>query len=481
MKRQLIIFSLILFYQILLGQNERISSLGNSTIALKDAENDLNLYDFGNNIAYLHLDRTFDVLYIKPGFGFSNLDYRRLYEPQKTFFYNLSFDGIKKLKEGTFRGYVKYEIENRKNVYRSLACSPYNGNPFFITDTTTGDFVYNGPRVGFQYSFEFLKNLFVGFELNYRILDGLKNIYTRSKTLVRDIDGSYSFAYVFNEDFIIGGSVILADKKESIEAKAEDLFDAEIFNYRGDTYAFRRRSQTVSQTYRDKSIEYSLQSVLMPFENLRIGIKTNYLNDNLKTLYPYGMLKEYEEGHTVFENYSGKIKINFSPLDNLLIGTELNYKETKSWSRVSESGLMIWKWKTRIVGGGLGFSYKFRELPVMVVMEINSGEVFSDSSKFIDNKFSKYDDLFYELRTGLEFELIKNVFIRTGFERNRYDFDIIRGGRNVFQNTLTFGVGIYNFESLQFDYFIAYAIQKDFSSRKNNYINSQLNIKIFNY
>lgn len=481
MRRQLIIFSLIFFYQILFGQNERISSLGNSTIALKDAENDLNLYDFGNNVAYLHLDKTFDVLYIRPGFGFSKLDYRRLYEPQEIFLYNLSFDGIKKLKEGTFRGYVRYEIENRKNVYRSLGYSPYNGNPFFMTDTTTGDFVYNGPKVGFQYSFEFLKNLFMGIELNYKIMDGLKNIYTRSKTLIRDIDGSYSLAYVFNEDFTIGGSVIWADRKESIEAKAEDLFDAEIFNYRGDTYAFKRRSQTVSQTYRDKSIEYSLQSVLSPFKNLKIGIKTNYLNDNLKTLYPYGMLKEYEEGHTVFENYSGKIKINISPLDNLLIGTGLIYNETNSWSRISEYGLMIWKWKTRIVGSGLGFSYKFRALPALVVMEINSGKIFSDSLKFIDNKFSKHNDLFYDLRAGLEFEILQNIFFRTGFERNKYKFDIIRGGSDVFQNALTFGVGLYNFESLQIDYFIAYAIQKDFSNRKNNYINSQLNIKIFNY
>ncbi len=481
MKRQLIIFSLIFFCQILLGQNERILSLGNSTIALKDAENDLNLYDFGNNIAYLHIDKSFDVLYIKPGFNFSNLGYRRLYEPQKTFLYNLSFDGIKKLKEGTFRGYVKYEIENRKNVYRSLGYTPYNGNPFFMTDTTTGDFIYNGPRVGFQYSFEFIKNLFFGFELNYKIMDGLKNIYTRSKTLIRNIDGSYSLAYVFSEDFSIGGRVILSDRKESIEAKAEDLFDAEIFNYRGDTYAFRRRSQTVSQTYRDRSIEYSVQSVLSPFDNLKIGVATNYLNGNLKTLYPYGMLKEYEDGHTVFENYSNKIKIHLSPFDNLLVGTELNYNETNSWSRISEYGLMIWKWKTRVIDGGIGFSYKLKSLPVFTVMEIKAGKILSDSSKFIDNKFSKYDEPFYEFHTGFEFEVQKNIFVRAGFESSKYDFDFVRGGKNVSQNALSFGFGLYNSESIKVDYFVSYLLQKDESSRKNRYINTQLNFKIFNY
>ena len=479
--KKIILFAIIFLFQIALAQNERVAALGNPSIAFKDFDLDLNLYDFGNNYAWLIEDHTFDVLYIRPSFNFQSGDYRRYYDPEKSMMYLLSFDGTKILKDGAFRGYVIYEIENRKNVNRALSRYPYNGVPFRMTDTTTGDFLYNGPRVGFQYSFIPLKDFYVGFDLNYQIVDGLKNIYTRSKSLWRNIDGSVNLAYKFSDDFVVGGKLTLLDNKESIESKSEDLFDAEIFNYRGDTYAFRRRSQTVEQTYREKLVRYDFTTITSPAKNLTIGLKGNYSNSNLKTQYPYGTLKEYEEGHTVFEDYGSTLKLHYSPINNLLFGFEGSFDNYSSWSRISETSLMIWKWNIRTITAGSGVSYKFNTLPLVSVFEFNIGKVKSDSSKYIDNFFSNYDEPFYSLVAGFEYEIFEKIFLRTGYNYGKINFDVIRGGKDVNLNQISAGFGLYNFKSIHIDYYIYYAIQSNSLSQKNKFLSSQLNIKIFNY
>jgi hypothetical protein len=479
--KKLILLIIIFLFQLSFAQNERIAALGSPTIAFKDFDLDLNLYDFGNNYAWLIEDHKFDVLYIRPSINFQSGDYRRYYDAEKTSLYLLSFDGTKILKDGAFRGYVTYEVESRKNVNRALSRYPYNGVPFRMTDTTSGDFIYNGPRVGFQYSFIPLKNFYLGIDLNYQIVDGLKSVYSRAKSLWRNIDGSVNLAYKFSKDLVIGGKLTLLDNKESIEAKSEDLFDAEIFNYRGDTYAFRRRSQTVEQTYREKLIRYDIASIISPVTNLTIGLKGNYINSNLKTQFPYGMLKEYEEGHTVFEDYGTTFKAHYSLAKNLLIGFEGSYDKHSSWSRISETSLMIWKWKIQTLSIGSGASFKFNSLPLVSVFEFRIGKVKSDSSKYIDNNFTHYNEPFYSAILGLEYEIFEKVFLRAGYSLNEIAFDVIRGGKDVRLNEFSAGIGFYNFKSIQIDYYLSYGTQTNSIQQKNKSFNTQLNIKIFNY
>lgn len=477
----LITIAFLILVNSVYSQNERIAALGNPTIALKDFDLELNLYDFGSNPAFLLEDKKFDVLFIRPKYNSLSGDYRRYFDSEKSTIYSLSFDGTKILKDGVFRGYVIYEVENRKNVNRALNRYPYTGIPFFLTDTTIGNFLYNGPRVGFQYSFEFLNDLFLGFELNYQIVDGIKNVYSRAKSLWRNINGNFSVAYKFNDDFSIGLKVSRLDNKESIEAKSEDLFDAEIFNYRGDTYAFKRRSQSIEQTYREKANSFSIQSAFSPLQNLNVGLKSIYSNSNLKTQYPFGTLKEYEEGHSVFEDFSVGIKIHYSPEKNILVGFEGNYEDYNSWSRISELALMIWKWDLKTYNLGSGISYKFSFLPLIAVTEFTFGKIISDSSKYIDNKYVNHNKPFYLFKAGLEYEIFNRFFLRTGYQFGRYGFDPERGGLNVSLNKLSLGFGLYFFKAFEIDYFIDYAVQKTETEKRNNYINSQISFRLYNY
>ncbi len=480
-KFYLLICILFLVPKLSLSQNERISSMGNPTIALRDFDLDLNLYDFGKNVAGLFEDRTFDVLNIRPIIKTTQGDYKRYFDYDKSFTYALSFDGTKVLKDGVFRGYVIYEIENRKNVNRALNRYPYSGIPFFIADTTVGDFIYSGPRVGFQYSFEITKSLYSGFELNYQLVDGLKSVYSRAKSLWRNIDGSLNLAYKFSNDFLIGGKISFLDNKESIEAKSEDLFDAEIFNYRGDNFAFKRRSQQIKQTYREKSLGYSIQSIITSFEKLRIGLKSEYSNSILKTLYPYGMLEEYEEGHSVFENLLISMKAHFSPLDNLLVGFESNYEDYKSWSRISELSLMNWKWELKEFNIGSGISYRFNLIPLILISEISLGKIISDSSKYIDNKFVNHNKPFYLFKTGLEYEILNQIFVRFGIQNGKFGFEPEKGGKDISINKISLGLGIYSFKFIHVDYYIDYGKIRNNLNQVNKNLNSQLNLKLFSY
>lgn len=480
-KNYLIITLFIISFNLTFSQNERISALGNTTIALRDFDLDLNLYDFGKNVAFLFEDQKFDVLKIRPGISSTKGDYRRFFDYESSSIYSLNFDGIKILKDGVFRGYVVYEVELRKNVNRSLKRYPYTGIPFFIADTTVGNFLYNGPKVGFQYSFEFMKNLLMGIELNYQIVNGLKDVYSRAKSLYRNIDGNLSLAYKLSDAFSIGGKISQLDNKESIEAKSEDLFDAEIFNYRGDTYSFRRRSQSIDQTYREKATAYSIQTTFTPINDLNIGLKSDYSLSNLKTQYPYGMLKEYEEGHSVFENLSFAIKAHYLPFNNLQIGFESEYEDNNSWSRISELALMIWKWNLKNFKIGSGYSYRFKNLPLISVSEFVIGKIISDSSKYIDNKYVSHNRTYYLIKTGLEFEISKQIFLRGGYQRGKFGFDPVRGGKNVELNKISGGVGLYSFKSFELDFVIEYTFQKNEIGNSNKYINSQMNLRLFNY
>lgn len=482
MKKTYLIISLfIISINLTFSQNERIAALGNPTIALKDFDLDLNLYDFGKNVAFLFEDQKFDVLHIRPKISSTKGDYRRFFDFESSSIYSLNFDGIKILKDGVFRGYVIYEVELRKNVNRSLSRYPYTGIPFFIADTTVGNFIYNGPKVGFQYSFQFFKDLYLGFELNYQLIDGLKDVYSRAKSLWRNIDGSFNLAYKFNNNFSIGGKISSRDNKESIEAKSEDLFDAEIFNYRGDTYAFKRRSQSIEQTYREKATAYSIQTTFTPIDDLNIGLKSDYSLSNLKTQYPYGMLKEYEEGHSVFEDLSLALKAHYLLTENLLIGFESSYNNYNSWSRISELALMIWQWDLKKYNFGSGFSYKLRQLPLIVVSEFSIGKIISDSSKYIDNKYVNHNRTYYLIKTGLEFEIFKQIFLRGGYQRGKFGFDPVKGGKNVELNKVSCGVGLYSFKSFELDFVFEYTLQKNEIGNSNKYINSQMKLKLFNY
>jgi hypothetical protein len=265
---------LLLISSLSLAQGFRVRSLGGMTLAVSDPEFSLNLYDLGNNPAWLLKDELLSRLVVVPTASQEWGDLHRTYDPARTVMYGAGFDIVKSLDEkGTFRGYTYYEIEKRRDVYRSLKRSPYAGEGFFVVDTTTGNFTYSGPTVEFMYSYELLPDFFFGASARYRLLDGLKNVYSQTKSLYRDLQANVGLAYQPSADLVVGLTYSPSDNQESMEAKSEELYEVELFNYRGETFASRQRGSSIDHKVRNKGNEFGVQLNHRAFESLEIGLR----------------------------------------------------------------------------------------------------------------------------------------------------------------------------------------------------------------
>ncbi len=81
----------------------------------------------------------------------------------------------------------------------------------------------------------------------------------------------------------------------------------------------------------------------------------------------------------------------------------------------------------------------------------------------------------------MEFEILKQIFLRTGFQNGKLGFDTEKGGKDVTFNKLTFGFGIYSFKNFGIDYFIEYGIIGNNLAQKNKVLYSQLALKLYNF
>lgn len=449
---------LIVFTSLAQAQNVRIKSLGGIIYGLDDRDNSLNPYDFGSNPAWLINDEKETWLNITPSYGKTWGDYKRLYDYKSADEEGISFTGVKPLGEnGTFLGRATYSNETRKDVYRSLEYSPYGGEAFFITDTTMGNFRYDGPAVGFIYSFELLPGLFTGVEANYQLLDGLKNIYSAAKSLYRDVNGKLGLAYKFSDGLVLGLDFELLDTQEALEMKdALGQNYVEIFNYRGETYSTFLRRLIVNEKIRKQGEKFGAQIYYRPLENFETALKADYALSETKFFIPSDYLMEFEESFATFESYNFALQARYRPLRNLTLGGSISYLKDDSWTKNPDRALMLWKWNVNRTILGAGATYKIEPLNLMLALDLEAGLIKTDSSKYIDLKFHKFSAFNNVARLGAEYEFPGDFFLRAGYSIGKNEADLISGGRNVAVNYATFGLAFRIFETAKIDFMMQY-------------------------
>ncbi|MCU7496266.1 MAG: hypothetical protein HF314_12335 [Ignavibacteria bacterium] len=446
MKKSLLItvFTLSVFVSFSRAQNVRIQSLGGIKYGLIDQDNSLNIYDFGKNPAWLINDEKQIWLKVTPSFDRQWGDYKRLYDFKSSNQGGMSFTGLKPLgNNGTFLGSASYVYEQRKDVTRILKRNPYDGQSFFPTDTTTGNFKYDGPVVGFAYSFELFPKMFLGTAVNYQVLDGLKNIYSMAKTVYRDVNGKAGLAYAFSDNCVLGLDYGIFSNQESLEMKNEiSQTEVQIFNFRGDTYSTFIRKTSVEQKIRQMGQTLGTQVYCRPSENLELALKGEYLNSGAKVLLPQQNLKEFEEGYSSLENYNIDFEARCRLSNNLTLGAELGYSKDDSWSKNSELNLLLWKWDVKRTVLGLGATYDLKALDLLVGFDYEVNLIKADSSKYIDSKFRNISSTNGILRLGGEQRIYGDLYLRAGYNYGHEQFDIVYGGSDVAVNYGTFGLGL---------------------------------------
>lgn len=405
-----------------------LSSINNLSPAFNDR---LNLYDFGENPAWITMEERNNGVWV--GFYGSTIfgGYRRIYDPARLNYYNINFVRVENLgKKGVFKGYALYNFEERKGLYRSLLLYPYDGKAFFVTDTTVGNFRYLGPNIGFDYGFELVKNFFTGLRLRYTLIDGLKDIYTRPRTIYRDIECVIGLAFKVMERTSFGFSAVLINSREKIEAKSEDLYDVEIYFFRGDQYFVKRRANLVEFNLKDRGYAGYTQ-LNFSVGKAAFGFNIGYKQIGKYLVVPYGFIEEYEFGYANFESYMGKFMGRLKASDFLNIALLIRYEHDDIWSKHSERNLLLWREKFDFMEYGSGVSFRGFKMFPKIAFEFMIRTSKSDSMKYIDNRFTKLKSVDYSLGGALEYALDKNFILGVGMRYQSFTKDIVTGCDNV--------------------------------------------------
>lgn len=439
------------------AQENRLSALGGLSIGIEDISNQLSPFDFGGNPAWLFMDEKESYLDISPAVSNSWGSYHRQFDSEGDMYYGTAFKGVKTLGDlGTFQGFTSYNYEVRRNYYRTLKYDSYSGEAFFFTDTTEGNFHYNGPKVNLMYSWELFDNLYAGGSVSYQLMDGLKKVYTYAKTIYRDVGGNFGLAYNPIEELVLGINYSFFDSQESIEAADVNLLEVETFNFRGETYFVPDRGSSVNQKIRKKGSTFSGQVYWKESEHVQLALQINYSPSNSKVLIPEGSFKEVEEGYAYFESFNFQFKSLFNISEYFTAGAYASSNINSSWSKHSHKILLLWEWKINDINFGVGGSYKiFSDLLIGAEYILTNKAI--DSLKYIDNRTADLNSLDHTIKFGIEYNVIKDFVVRTGINLNHFEYDLKYGGSNVDNLSFTVGFGIPVSESILLDSYVKYS------------------------
>jgi len=391
----------------------------------------LGLYTFGGNPAGVSFDVTRGYVHITPSGRDMFNDLGRLFDPhevQEASFNALTLQRIGE--SGAFLGRFKYYGMKELKILGSLRSQPYLGDPFFISDTSEGDYRYYGPEVQFIHSFSPVRNLTLGLAIEYSVSDGLKDVYSRAHNVVRSVDASTGAILYVNGCMLYGLSFRVYSSQERIESKMEELLDVDVFTYRGDLYATRRRGQSVEEKIRLSGAEISMQAANLSSENFTL---MGYLRGNrteLQTLIPTAFLKESEDGYTQFEHLQGDVLARWRLSHNFEIAGNLNAGASSSWSELSAKKLLIWEWSYQYVHGTLTVARSVSD-EARVFLQGNLRVCAIDSSKYIDNRFTQLRSLQFGAQIGAEGTLLSRVGVRVGLGGGAIKADPVVGGNDA--------------------------------------------------
>lgn len=456
----------------LLSQQSRLDALGGLSYSIVDIDSQIDPYILGGNPAWLINSQTNQRLEIYPYLTNSKGNYHRYYESGNVDNFAISFSGITPLgNSGTFRGFATYHYELQKDRNRILTLAPYSGDAFFFTDTTTGDYRYSGPTFELMHSIEILDNLFIGGAVNYKILDGLKKVYTFAETLYHKVSGNIGIAYRFSNNISFGFNYRIFDSQERTTATDVNNGTVQTYLFRGEINRIELRSS--SQNYKLKKFgnSFSVQTQIQSIKNLIVGFNAVYLLHNSSSIFPVSSLIDVEDGYTSFNETYITLQARWLQSNTFTFGFTLGYSDNNSWSKNSNRNLTIWKLGVNDVFSGVGLTYSNQSKKILLGVEYELHYISADSSKYIDNKFSAIKELNHVARIGFETELSQTLMLRLGYNFIYKDHDFIFGGENVLTHYLTLGTSITISESFELEPRFEYSTTnlKENNLYKNNF------------
>ncbi len=451
----------------LYSQTSRTRSMGNLNYSVFDEDNSLDPFTFAGNPAWLQPVKDSSYLDVSPSISNSWGSYRRKYDSEGTYKASAYFEGVKKLDStGTFLGRTYYFYENRRSYYRTLLKDPYNGEGFFYTDTTSGDFRYNGPAVEFMYSWTPVKRFYAGASVKYGIIEGLKKNYTYAKTMFRDIEVNTGAAYRLTSASILGANFRYFDTQETVNSSDVNDLEVLVKNFRGEKYAIIRRDGSVTERLLKKGIGGGVQMYQRFTSVIESAARIDYIKSQSVLSVPYENYYE-DEAKAEFNILEFQFQTRFALSNNLSAALNLFYNQTDSWTKNSWIDVTLWKWNTKqlILGGGASY----RLFPsILLAFECEFTNIKLDSSKYIDSRFRNLSSNGILIKAGAEYRVSSALTLRGGYNYGFDEEDILYGGEDALRHIYTMGAGLYFLQDIDINISAEYTKRNPKDYTENN-------------
>ena len=401
----------------------RTSTLGNCSIALLDEDNQLNPYDFGRNPAYLLSD--FGDAWVRTNESHDQEwgTLKRPYDPLLVDDSYIGVEGRKRLNERqVVWGRFTYERLWQREQSRSLEIDQYN-DPFYLTDLTTGDFLYYGPTTRVDYSLRLTPRVTIGAGFDYDISTGLKDVYTRPQVVHNYFKGNIGVLIEANRNWLLGfiARPVRIQNRTEFD-KTDEGYDNQIYRYAGDgIYEVRSFS-----SYSIREVlwggEFGVQNFIMTD---RIKIGTNFTYGLVQNKIRYNATNPEAVGFWQDKTYDFKMLARYAPASvPLVLGLSGRIMNQDGWAkRPRFNNVLLYDNPTNLRSAGAGASYLMRPVNLLVSAEYVLNAFDIEANDYGANSF-KHREITQNIgRFGLEYTAYNVFAVRAGVEATDYLID----------------------------------------------------------
>ncbi|MBW6457720.1 MAG: hypothetical protein K0B52_01010 [FCB group bacterium] len=198
---------------------------------LEDPAMPLNNYVLSGNPASL-VYRGNMQLYRAAGAYTDQSAYRRLFDPASVRNAEAVYTTVRSINDGSFFSTrISYEDIKQRELFSSMEKDFYD-DYFSMTDSTTGNTSYYGPRLEISYNARLSEHLFFGLEAGYGVERGLQDTFPQTITIMRNSDYRIGMEYR-RPAFSIGIGARYYDDQNHYEAvkKYSDVLPKTYFGY----------------------------------------------------------------------------------------------------------------------------------------------------------------------------------------------------------------------------------------------------------
>jgi len=450
-----------------LASDLKVKSMGQMALIIDDQDNQLNLYDFGSNPAWLVVDQ--HRSWLRPFVQTDVLSgkFKRIYDPETSIDLNAYFDGVKLLDENqAFRGLVDYHDLSLKEVYRAINRDPYLEHPFRLADNTTGNIHYWGPTISAQYSRNVHdQKLFWGASLDYQIKTGLKDFFPQPRTIYRDIGIGTGIACRVSDRFSIGSTFIYSHTQEFTEAippGANELRTVLIMKFRGESFGTERVG-SMERFTKIKYFNWGLQTHFKLFDDLESAFSFNYSIQDLDAT--ESRVKPVKDGTWKLEGYEIHWKNRLKPSTlPFRLGLSFDRIYFNDWAIHPNFDVLLGDDHLTENRACFGFAYEPNSLPLIFGVEYHFRFVEKDKRDYGSRLFGSGNMDGNTLKVGTEIGIVENWKVRAGYIYQHDDIDSTLLSFSEFQpenknHSFTFGLA-YFFKSADIEFYGYYGQQK---------------------